>query len=144
MPLDIPLKESHGETRMNNLHIKERQVENVIVLDMDGNMRIGEGGVVFHETIRRLLEEGERRILLNLAGVDNIDSSGLGELIASRNVLKKNDGQIKLLHLTKRVRDLMVITKLLTVFDVYESEPEAIDSFENPASKLAELQPALV
>jgi anti-sigma B factor antagonist len=129
---------------MKNLHIKERQVKNVVVLDMDGNMRIGESGVMFHSTIRRLLEEGQRKILLNLAGIDNIDSSGLGELIASHNVLKKNDGQVKLLHLTKRVRELMVITKLLTVFDVYESESEAIDSFEVPALKLAELQPALV
>src|SRR5215210_3728385 len=144
MPLDIPLKESDGETRMNNLRIKERQVENVVVLEMDGNMRIGEGGVVFHSTIRRLLEEGQRKILLNLAGINYIDSSGLGELIASHNVLKKNDGQVKLLHLTKRVRELMVITKLLTVFDVYESESEALDSFKNPALKPEALQPALV
>jgi anti-sigma B factor antagonist len=144
MPLAIPLKESYGETTMKNLHIKERQVKNVVVLDMDGNMRIGESGVMFHSTIRRLLEEGRRKILLNLAGIDNIDSSGLGELIASHNVLKKNDGQVKLLHLTKRVRELMVITKLLTVFDVYESESEAIDSFDVPALKIAELQPALV
>ncbi|HYY55814.1 MAG TPA: STAS domain-containing protein [Pyrinomonadaceae bacterium] len=129
---------------MNNLHIKERQMENVVVLDMDGNMRIGEGGVVFHETIRRLLEEGRRKILLNLSGVDYIDSSGLGELIASHNVLKKNGGQVKLLHLTKRVRELMVITKLLTIFDVYESESEALESFNSPEPKIDELQPALV
>jgi anti-sigma B factor antagonist len=128
---------------MNNLHIKERRVDDVVVLDMDGNMRIGESGVVFHTTIRRLLEEGQRKILLNLAGISYIDSSGLGELIASHNVLKKNDGQVKLLHLTKRVRELMVITKLLTVFDVYESEAEALDSFKSPASKLEELEPAL-
>ncbi|HEX8141092.1 MAG TPA: STAS domain-containing protein [Pyrinomonadaceae bacterium] len=129
---------------MNNLHIKERRVANVVVLDMDGSMRIGESGVVFQSTIRRLLEEGQRQILLNLAGIANIDSSGLGELIASHNVLRKNDGQVKLLHLTKRVRELMVITKLLTVFDVYENEAEALDSFRHPALKPAELQPALV
>jgi anti-sigma B factor antagonist len=129
---------------MNNLHIKERRVENVTVLEMDGNMRIGESGVVFQETIRRLLEAGERKILLNLGGISYIDSSGLGELIASHNVLKKNEGQVKLVHLTKRVRELMVITKLLTVFDVYESEAEALESFKSPALKPEELQPALV
>jgi anti-sigma B factor antagonist len=129
---------------MNNLHIEERRVENVVVLNMDGSMRIGESVVVFRKTIQRLLDEGQRKILLNLSGITYIDSSGLGELIASHTLLKKHDGQVKLLNLTARVRELMVITKLLTIFDVYESESAALDSFEHPALKPEELQPALV
>lgn len=129
---------------MTDFKIKERQVGNVMVLDLIGKMRIGESGDVFCRTIRRLLEDDQRKILLNLAGVAYIDSSGLGELIASRNTLHKNDGQVKLLHLTERVRELMVITKLLTVFDVYENESEALDSFKTPALKLEESLPALI
>ena len=129
---------------MTNLDIKKRQAGNVTVLDLDGDLRIGESGVTFRKTIHRLVEEGQRKILLNLAGVAHVDSSGLGELIASRATLDKSGGQIKLLHLTERVRELMTITKLLTVFDVYESEAEAFDSFESPASKLEEHLPMFV
>ena len=128
---------------MNSLKIKERQVGDVTVLDMDGKMRIGESGAVFCNTIHRLLEESRRKILLNLKGVTHIDSSGLGELIASYNTLHKTKGQVKLLHLTQRVRELMTLTKLLTVFDVYESESEALNSFKNLTLDLEELQPVL-
>jgi len=92
-------------------------------------MRIGESGAVFCKTISRLLEEGRRNILLNLKGVTHIDSTGLGELIASFNALKKRGGRVKLLHLTQRVLELLTITKLLTVFDVYENESEALNGF---------------
>jgi anti-sigma B factor antagonist len=115
---------------MTNFNIKERQVGDVTVLDMVGKMQIGESGILFCKTIRRLLEEGRRHILLNLKGVTHIDSSGLGELIASFNTLNKKDGQVKLLHLTKRIRELMTLTKLLTVFEVYENESEALNSFQ--------------
>jgi anti-sigma B factor antagonist len=121
---------------MTNFKIKERQVTNVTVLDLSGKMRMDESGDLFCSTIHRLLEAGKREILLNLAGVTDIDSSGLGELIASHNTLKKIGGQVKLLHLTKRVRELMVISKLLTVFDVYDSEAEALDSFKGSTAKL--------
>src|SRR5687767_5148651 len=115
---------------MSDFNIKERQVGEVMVLDLDGEMKIGESGVLFQHTIRRLLEDGQRKILLNLAGVEYIDSSGLGKIIASYTTLNKKDGEIKLLHLSRRVRELMVITKLLTVFDVQENESEALDSFK--------------
>ena len=128
---------------MNNLNINERQVGNVTVLDMNGNLRIGEGSAVLHKAIRRLLEKGHNRILLNLESVAYIDSSGLGELVAAHVALSKSGGHIKLLHLTKRVRELMMITKLLTVFDAYEDEAEALDSFETSDIELAEQTPVL-
>jgi anti-sigma B factor antagonist len=128
---------------VNNLTINDRQVGGVTILDIEGNLRIGEGSAVLRRAIRRLLEEGQHQILLNLAQVNYIDSSGLGELVAGYVALRKSGGQIKLLHLTQRVRELMTITKLLTVFDAYETEPEALDSFKTTSSKLEEPEPAL-
>ena len=116
-----------------------RQVGNVSVLDMDGNIRIGDSSMALQEAIRALLAEGRNQILLNLARVGYIDSLGLGELISTHITLKKAGGQIKLLHLTQRLRDLMTITKLLTVFDVYEDEAEALDSFRE--SDLTTVEP---
>ncbi len=121
---------------MADLSINDRQVGDVVVLDLDGNIRIGGGSVALHNAIRRLVEEGQNRILLNLARVNSIDSCGLGELISSYVSLNKNGGQVKLLHLTQRVRELMTITKLLTVFDVYEKESKALDSFKAPAPNI--------
>jgi|ERR1043165_3359552 anti-sigma B factor antagonist len=118
---------------MTILKIERRQAGEVTVLDMSGKMRIGESGAVFCDTIRGLVEEGRRKILLNLQAVTHIDSTGLGELIASSNTLDKKGGRVKLLHLTRRVRELMILTKLLTIFDVYESESDALDSFQNSA-----------
>lgn len=115
---------------MNSLTITERRSNSVVILDLKGNIRIGSGSIELHKTVRQLIEKGEKNILLNLAGVTHIDSTGLGELIASYITLKKNDGVMKLLHLTKRVRELMVITKLLTIFYVYQDESEAVNSFK--------------
>lgn len=128
---------------MNNLNINERRVGNVTILDIDGNLRIGEGSVVLQKAIRRLSAEGQNQILLNLAHVAYIDSSGLGELVAAHVALGKSSGQIKLLHLTHRVHELMTITKLLTVFDAYETESEALDSFKTPELELEEHAPVL-
>ncbi|HEY3026804.1 MAG TPA: STAS domain-containing protein [Pyrinomonadaceae bacterium] len=121
-----------------------RQVGNVSVLDMDGNIRISDSSVTLQEAIRGLLAEGRNQVLLNLARVGYIDSLGLGELISIHITLKKNGGQIKLLHLTQRLRELMTITKLLTVFDVYEDEAEALDSFREGDLEIAGPQPFLV
>lgn len=115
---------------MKNLNINERQVGDVTILDIDGNLRINEGNSVLRKAVRRLLEEGHKQILLNLARVTHIDSSGLGELVAAHVALRKSGGQIKLLHLTRRVSELMMITKLLTVFDAYDTESAALDSFK--------------
>ena len=116
---------------MAELNIAERQVGDITVLDMDGKITIGEGSVALRTTVRRLLEEGKKKILLNLAKVGYIDSSGIGELVSSYTAIGKEDGgQLKLLNLTQKLQDLLTITKLLTVFDVYESEEEALAGFK--------------
>ena len=115
---------------MAELDIKERQAGDVTVLDMDGKVTIGEGSVALRSAIRRLLEEGKKKILLNLAGVGYIDSSGIGELVSSYTAINKEQGQLKLLNLTQKLQDLLAITKLLTVFDVYEDETEALNSYK--------------
>ena len=115
---------------MAELNINERQAGDVTVLDLSGKITIGEGSVALRTAIRRLLEEGKKRILLNLAGVSYIDSSGIGELVSSFTAINKEGGQLKLLNLTQKLRDLLTITKLLTVFDVYESEADALNSFK--------------
>lgn len=120
---------------MSALTIKERQAGDVVVLDMDGKVKIDGSNIVFRDTIRRLLKENQLKILLNLADVSYLDSSGLGELVASHFALSKRGGQIKLLHLTHSLHQLMAITKLLTVFDVYEDESEAVESFNSSPSK---------
>ena len=115
---------------MAELDIKERQAGDVTVLDMDGKVTIGEGSVALRTAIRRLLEEGKKKILLNLAGVGYIDSSGIGELVSSFTAINKEGGQLKLLKLTQKLQDLLAITKLLTVFDVYDSEADALNSYK--------------
>ena len=115
---------------MAELEVKERQAGDVTILDMSGAVRIGEGSVELRDAIRRLAEEGKKKMLLNLAGVSYVDSSGIGELIANYTTVKRQGGQLKLLNLTDRIQNLLVITKLLTVFDSYDNETEALKSFE--------------
>src|SRR3979409_2678347 len=115
---------------MAELNISERQAGDVTILDMSGKITIGEGSIALRSAIRRLLEEGQKKILLNLAGVGYIDSSGIGELVSSYTAIGKENWQLKLLNLTQKLQDLLAITKLLTVFDVYESEAEALNSFK--------------
>lgn len=115
---------------MAELNISERQAGDVTVLDMSGRITIGEGSVALRTAIRRLLEEGKKKILLNLGGVGYIDSSGIGELVSSFTAINKESGQLKLLKLTQKLRDLLAITKLLTVFDTYDDEQEALNSYK--------------
>jgi len=114
---------------MSDIKITERQAGDVTVLDLDGKVTIGEGSVALRTAIRRLLGEGKTKILLNLAGVGYIDSSGIGELVSSFTAVKKEGGTLKLLKLTQKIQDLLAITKLLTVFDVFEEEGEALSSY---------------
>ena len=114
---------------MAELEVKERQAGDVTILDCRGAVRIGEGSVALRNAIRRLVEEGKTKILLNLEDVNYIDSSGIGELIANYTTVTRDGGQLKLLNLTDKIQNLLVITKLLTVFDVYESEADALNSF---------------
>ena len=115
---------------MAELDLKERQAGDVTILDLNGEVRIGEGSVALRDSIRNLAEQGKKKVLLNLAGVRYIDSSGIGELIANYTTLSRQGGQLKLLKLTDRVQNLLVITKLLTVFDSYDDEAEALKSFQ--------------
>ena len=114
---------------MADINISERQAGDVTVLDLDGKVTIGEGSVALRNAIRRLLGEGKNKILLNLGGVGYIDSSGIGELVSSYTAVNKEGGVLKLLNLTQKIQDLLAITKLLTVFDVYESEADALASY---------------
>lgn len=111
------------------ISVREHDLSNVTVLDLSGRIDIGEGSVTLRDAVRKLLDEGRRKIVLNLASVRYIDSSGLGELITAYVTAKNRGATVKLLNLTKRVDDLMQITKLSTVFDVYDDEQSAIESF---------------
>ena len=115
---------------MSELSIKERQAGDVTILDLEGKITIGEGSVSLRTAIRRLIEEGKKKILLNLAGVSYVDSSGIGELVSSYTTINREGGQLKLLKLTQKIKDLLTITKLLTVFDVYDDESQALNSFK--------------
>ncbi len=115
---------------MAELNIAERQAGDVTVLDMSGKITIGEGSVALRTAIRKLIEEGKKKILLNLAQVGYVDSSGIGELVSSFTTLNREGGQLKLLNLTQKIQDLLAITKLLTVFDTYDDESSALHSFK--------------
>lgn len=107
-----------------------RQVDGVTILDCSGRITLGEGSVILRDTVRELLSKGQKKILLNLAEVNYIDSSGIGELVSAFTTVKNQGGELKLLHLTKKVHDLLQITKLYTVFDVRDDEATAIKSFK--------------
>ena len=115
---------------MAELDVKQRQAGDVTILDCSGSIRMGDGAVSLRNSIRGLNEQGSKKILLNLHEVKNVDSSGIGELIANYTTLSRDGGQLKLLKLTDKIRDLLVITKLLTVFDAYDDEAEALNSFK--------------
>jgi anti-sigma B factor antagonist len=109
--------------------LSPRQVGDVIVEDVSGRITLGEGSSNLREGIRALVTQGNKKILLNLGEVSYIDSSGIGELVSGFTSVTNQGGQLKLLNLTKRVRDLLQITKLYTVFEVYDEEAAAIRSF---------------
>ena len=115
---------------MSQLNIKERQAGDVTILDLSGEIRIGGGTTELRGAIRDRIAQGHNKILLNLSGVKYIDSSGIGELVANYTTASRDGGQLKLLNLTQKVQDLLVITKLLTVFDAYDNEAEALGTFK--------------
>ncbi len=110
--------------------LNARRLDDVVILDASGRITMGEGTLILRDQIQKLLNAGDRKFLLNLADVDYIDSSGLGELVTSFTTVRNQNGQLKLLNLTRRVQDLLQITKLLTVFEVFNSEPEALKSLK--------------
>lgn len=110
------------------MDIVERTLNDVTVLDLDGNLAL-EGNAQFRKRITATLDAGSRKLILNLAGVQYMDSSGLGELISCYTAMQAMSGRLKLLHLSNRLRNLLVITKLITVFETFDSEPAAVASF---------------
>ena len=112
-----------------NLRVSTRQVDGVNIVDCSGRITLGEGSVVLRDTVKELLSKGQKKILLNLGDVNYIDSSGIGELVSAYTTAKNQGGELKLLNLTKKVHDLLQITKLYTVFDVKDDETAAVKSF---------------
>ncbi len=111
------------------MKIVEREVGDVTILDLHGKIMIGEGDDALREAVNRLSDSGKTRLVLNLAEVPYVDSAGLGEIVRCYTTVSKKDGKLKLLNLTRKIQDLLAITKLLTVFETYESEDEAVRSF---------------
>jgi len=111
------------------LEIRERAVGEVVILDLIGKITIGEGSVQLRDAVSNLLDAGRNRIILNLGGVIYVDSSGIGELVSRYTTTKNAGGRLKLLNLPKKIKDLLMITKLLTVFEIYEEEEAAVNSF---------------
>ena len=111
------------------MKIEERTNGDVTILDLKGKMLIGEGDELLREKINSLVESGKTKILLNLADVPYVDSAGLGEIVRCYTTVSRKDGKLKLLNLTKRIHDLLAITKLLTVFETHENEEEAVSSY---------------
>lgn len=111
------------------MQIDERAVGDVTILDLKGKMTLGEGDELLREKVSSLVSQGQKKLILNLDGVPYIDSAGLGEIVRTYTTVSRQGGKLKLLHLTKRIEDLLSITKLLTVFEVYEDENEALESY---------------
>jgi len=126
---------------MINLFIGERTVNDVTILDLKGRERIRGATVALHESVRCLAREGKIQVLLDLAWVKHIDAIGLGELVSSQVTLDEKGGALKLMHMTESVHELMTLTKLLTVFDIYDSEPEALASFVGETLRFVERKP---
>jgi anti-sigma B factor antagonist len=106
-----------------------RQVDGITILDLSGRITLGEGSITLRDSVRDVLAKGSKKILLNLGQITYIDSSGIGELVSAFTSVKNGGGELKLLNLTQKVHDLLQITKLYTVFDVWDNEASAITAF---------------
>jgi len=115
------------------MQIAERAVGDVVVLDIKGRITLGEGDEVLKDKVNTLVNQGRKKIILNLADVPYVDSAGLGEIVRTYTTVSRQGGSLKLLNLTKRISDLLSITKLLTVFETFDVEKEAIASFSASA-----------
>jgi anti-sigma B factor antagonist len=115
------------------MHIDQRAVGDVVVLDLKGRVTMGEGDELLKDKVNSLVNQGYKKIVLNLAEVPYIDSAGLGEIVRTYTTVSRQGGSLKLLNLTKRITDLLSITKLLTVFETFDSESDAVRSFSASA-----------
>ncbi len=111
------------------MKITQRTAGDITVLDLEGRIVLGEGDEVLRNKVREVIAAGSRKVLLNLGGVSYVDSAGLGELVRCHTRLAREGGEIKLVHLTERMEDLLQITKLVTVFETHDSEKDALASF---------------
>ena len=111
------------------MKIETRTIGDITILDCSGKITLGEGTMTVRNTVRDILKANGKKIILNLADVNYIDSSGIGELVSTYTTVASSGGQLKLLNLTKKIHELLAITKLLTVFQVFENEPAALASF---------------
>jgi anti-sigma B factor antagonist len=111
------------------MQIEERAFGDVVVLDLKGRVMLGEGDELLKDKVNSLLNQGRKKIVLNLAEVPYIDSAGLGEIVRTYTSISRQGGRLKLLNVSKRIQDLLVITKLITIFDSYDGEAEAVKSF---------------
>ena len=116
------------------MQIEERSANDVTILDLKGKITLGDGDELLKEKISSLIQQGRKKILLNLAEVPNMHSAGLRELVRTYTTVSRQGGHLKLLSLTKRITDLLAITKLLTVFETYDSEADAVRSFHSSAN----------
>ncbi|MBB5326752.1 STAS domain-containing protein [Tunturiibacter gelidoferens] len=112
-----------------SMKIKSRHVDGVTILDLSGRITLGEGSVTIRDAVRNVIATGSKKILLNLGDINYIDSSGIGELVSAFTTVRNGGGELKLLNLTKKVHDLLQITKLYTVFDIKDDERSAIAAF---------------
>jgi anti-sigma B factor antagonist len=115
------------------MQIEERNVGDVVVLDLKGKVTLGAGDELLKDKVNSLVNQGHKKIILNLADVPYVDSAGLGEIVRTYTTVSKNGGSLKLLNLTKRITDLLAITKLLTVFETFDAESDAVRSFSASA-----------
>ena len=116
------------------MQIDERAAGDVIILDLKGRMTLGDGDEVLKDKVNSLVLQGRKKLVLNMSGVPYIDSAGLGEIVRTYTTVSRQGGSLKLLGLTKRITDLLSITKLLTVFETYENEADAVRSFSSSAN----------
>ncbi|HVC19626.1 MAG TPA: STAS domain-containing protein [Vicinamibacterales bacterium] len=115
------------------MHIDERAVGDVTILDLRGKVTLGEGDELLKDKVNSLVNQGRKKIILNLENVPYIDSAGLGEIVRTYTTVSRQGGSLKLLSLTKRIQDLLSITKLLTIFETFDSESDAVRSFSASA-----------
>jgi anti-sigma B factor antagonist len=111
------------------MKIATHKVNDITVLDLSGRITLGEGSVQLRDTVRDLVSKGQKKIVLNLGDVNYMDSSGVGELVTAYTTVKNQGGELKLVNLTKKIEDLMAITKLVTVFDIHDDEAKAVAAF---------------
>jgi anti-sigma B factor antagonist len=122
----VPRRKAGGN---GGMHIHDRSVGDVTIIDVNGRMTLGEGQELLRDKVNSLIQQGQKKLVLNLAEVPYIDSAGLGEIVRTYTTVSHQGGSLKLLNLTKRIQDLLLITKLLTVFETFDTEADALNSF---------------